>query len=558
MTNFPANFNRNGATMDSWLQTSFGGDYTAFSITLASRAALRALPYMQRKGKLTKARQSSFLLIAIRKLLNARFKDDRFVETGFTDTGQPYSVFQYALSAADYALTSGRNREELWNALKFAARVVRTSKHEKAFFSELDDDVEILINPGIRGLLDHCPLWLVTPDFWDEQKNLFLRMLNSDVWRHECWDVWSDWYQAIANGNPAFGLKNRTTADGLELAIALGGKDGKFHKEFWDREPGEINREIAEWVAEARAAEDALVVQKPVEDELDLSSRPASVQTRTENGKVVEESERSQVEIAQDLLSSAVQDLQVGLKSLAGLAKQKNAPEALIIYLNEIADGIREALNDQSKLFENGRHLKALQGYGSTVTDEWDSFSAARYHALVLQFHEVMAKFPAWKKFENNPPKAELDTKAVDVAAAVDEIADAVSAHPEIVDSSISVRLKVLAFALKNAVRRAADQSAFGGIGNVTSDLLMSDAVQSVANTLMSLVKLGLETVTPLASQLGGKISEGAGQGVVTAVTWIIPVLCLTAIPWLAQKFPGVFDKMKQGAKVLRDILEGK
>ena len=43
----------------------------------------------------------------------------------------------------------------------------------------------------------------------------------------------------------------------MERAIALGGKDGKFHEEFWYREPDEINREIAEWVEEARALDAA-------------------------------------------------------------------------------------------------------------------------------------------------------------------------------------------------------------------------------------------------------------------------------------------------------------
>jgi hypothetical protein len=547
MTNFPANFNRNGVTMDSWLQTSFGGDYTDFSITLASRAALRALPYMQRKGKLTKARQSSFLLIAIRKLLNARFKDNRFVETGFTDTGQPYSVFQYAFSAADYALTSGRNREELWNALKFAARVVRTSKHEKAFFSELDDDVEILINPGIRGLLDHCPLWIVTPDFWVEQNNLFLRMLNSNVWRQECWDVWSDWYEAIANGDPAFGLKNRNTADMLERAIALGGKDGTFHKEFWDREPGEINADIAAWVAEARAAEDALVVRKQVEDELDLSSRPASVQTTISNGKVVLQHEQPNAELARDLLASAVLDLQNALRRLETVARQKNAPDALLSFLSEAALTVVEAHTDQSRLFESGRNLKTLQNYGSTVSAEWDTFGAAQYHAMVLQYDEVIKKFPAWRAFEIEPPKAAPDTKPEDVASAVDEVIAAISKTPDIVDATVVDRLRALKFRLMTASRPLIYQAGMGGSNHIAIELLMSDAGQSTANVLMSFVKLGLENVAPIGNWVGGNLNAGLGM----IVAGIPIAVYMVALPKLKKMFPGVFEQYERGAEIL-------
>ena len=209
-------------------------------------------------------------------------------------------------------------------------------------------------------------------------------------------------------------------------------------------------------------------------------------------------------------------------------------------------------------MFECGRNLKTLQGYGSTVTEEWDSFAAAQYHALVLQFDEVIKKFPDWRNFASHPPKAKSGTTVEDVASAVDEVAEAIFQQPDIVAATIGVRLKALAFSLKTATRRAAEQVAFGGPGNIATELLMSDAAQSVANTLMSLVKLGLENLAPMASPFGGNFIEGLRQGVANTITMIIPVLGLAAIPVLAKMFPGVFDRMKEGAKILRDLWNDK
>jgi hypothetical protein len=310
-------------------------------------------------------------------------------------------------------------------------------------------------------------------------------------------------------------------------------------------------------VAEARAAEAALHT-KTIDPELDLTSRPASIQTTTSHGKVVLEIEQPDADIARDLLAFAVLDLQSGLLRLEALARQKNAPEALLSFFNEISATIATAHTDQSKLFESGRNLKTLQGYGSTVTEEWDGFAAAQYHALVLQFDEVVKKFPDWRKFVNQPPRAISGTTVEDVATAVEEVADAISRQTDIVAATIGVRLKVLAFNLKNATRWAAEHTALGAPGNIATELLMSDAAQSVANTLMSLVKLGLENVAPMITQFGGNVSEGVGQGVVYIVAAVTTALALLAIPKLAKIFPGVFDNMNEGAKILRELWNDK
>ena len=101
------------------------------------------------------------------------------------------------------------------------------------------------------------PLWQGAPPWRRDEWQAFKTTLTAPDMANGEWGVWIEWYESITQGHPAFNLKNRQTADVLERRIALGDRanNGKFNKEFWNREPGEINREIAEWVAEARAAE---------------------------------------------------------------------------------------------------------------------------------------------------------------------------------------------------------------------------------------------------------------------------------------------------------------
>ncbi len=61
------------------------------------------------------------------------------------------------------------------------------------------------------------------------------------------WAVWLEWWQARVDGAPSWGLPPALEQE-VETRIALG--DGR--KDFWDRDPAEVNAEIAGWVEEAR------------------------------------------------------------------------------------------------------------------------------------------------------------------------------------------------------------------------------------------------------------------------------------------------------------------
>jgi hypothetical protein len=142
------------------------------------------------------------------------------------------------------------------DAARLAVEVFDSEKTLATFVWEAISADATTINRGVScAVLFSQSLWLNPPPVWSNEAVANTRILEGLEMRQENWGIWLQWYKPITEGLNAFGLRSASTTVSLERAIALGGKDGKFHKEFWDREPGEINREIAEWVAEARATE---------------------------------------------------------------------------------------------------------------------------------------------------------------------------------------------------------------------------------------------------------------------------------------------------------------
>ena len=73
------------------------------------------------------------------------------------------------------------------------------------------------------------------------------------------WQVWEEWFDSRKYGAPAFGL-TEDLAESVEKRMALGGN--AYNPKFWEQEPTEINRQIKQWVDEARAQQAERV--KPV------------------------------------------------------------------------------------------------------------------------------------------------------------------------------------------------------------------------------------------------------------------------------------------------------
>jgi hypothetical protein len=161
--------------------------------------------------------------------------------SGYTPGDSPVDV---AASAA---------RSTIWKALTADARALTSGTVP----------LELLATPLWPG--DEMPGW------WVELRGRLqarLELLDRDATRttgdSSRWSIWSQWYNSVAQGRPPWSLPSEAAWE-IEKRIGLG--NGRSD-EFWKREPDEINREIAEWVDEARNR--AFKLPEPPEQKLGL------------------------------------------------------------------------------------------------------------------------------------------------------------------------------------------------------------------------------------------------------------------------------------------------
>lgn len=286
--------------LEVWLEEQSQFEWHEEFASLASRLVLRVLPLVLRSKLLNSNEYSellkfSFLLSLVVRctrsdfdptlaravesaniFLNARFAyydDDHAVQTAViaaegSKSGFSASVikdlFDSVLAHAEAALNQfGLEAHELWRSVR--------------------RDVDLIENGQSRLALQEEPLWQNYPIWWFEALRIFQDGLLGQRYSHDSWSIWLDWYIPIVGGKPAFNLANRIRAEELERAIALGNKAShgsatEFYVDFWVREPAEINRDIAEWVAEARAAEVVGdVVAVPAEPDFPAQSLDATM-----------------------------------------------------------------------------------------------------------------------------------------------------------------------------------------------------------------------------------------------------------------------------------------
>jgi hypothetical protein len=111
------------------------------------------------------------------------------------------------------------------------------------------------------SLLDEPLVVSPPPTIWTATRAAFNAHLASPG---PDWVWWSDWYDSVVEGQPAFNLPPALAKD-LSLRIALGGNTETFNQDFWNRTPEAANAEISGWLKEARAkaSEADLPLQDP-------------------------------------------------------------------------------------------------------------------------------------------------------------------------------------------------------------------------------------------------------------------------------------------------------
>ena len=100
-----------------------------------------------------------------------------------------------------------------------------------------------------------------SPAWWLEAKDLMRTNWGGSTHIEFLFWPWFDWYDAVATGEPVFGLRNPKIRQELERDMALGSRNGKFNVAFWRRDWAAVNAEIASWVEEAKATDVLLTAQ---------------------------------------------------------------------------------------------------------------------------------------------------------------------------------------------------------------------------------------------------------------------------------------------------------
>jgi hypothetical protein len=372
------------------------------------------------------------------------------------------------------------------------------------FWTEIQKDA-LQIDQGLSALeLSRFRLWDEVPNWFERERDKVGELYNHFRLEEDGFAVWFEWYDAVASGRPAFGLKSRSAAELLERKIALGGGGSTFHPEFWHREPGEINREIAEWVAEARAAE--RVVESP-STELGGEARPAGY-VFVDDGKSIKGQFQTGLASDNDITLQTAMELVEKLKNSGARLGRAQVDPALPKAILAIAEHIE-------------RHLPSLNaGLVLSQYRAWEANFVKLFAAMHGQqfgddlspllestqetFEDLKAMFPAIAPIEAN--RLALKLQSTD-AQTVDQSIVAISVVAETnvaIDLSARDALKDLqaeVSRLNEVIESSADQDAVA-LAIETRGVIVGQRAMTTAGFVHTVLKAA-----------GSRIAKAAGDG---------------------------------------------
>ena len=169
-----------------------------------------------------------------------------------------------------------------------------------------------------------------------------------------------------------------------------------------------------------------------------------------------------------------------------------NIDSRAIAYFRRLVERIPKEAPTNFGLHRIAVNESTLFSYGKTVSEEWPTLLATRYHALTLQFERAMRQFPAWREFKRN---ADMDKLSKEQAKSLPKLAAALGEGlrteqlKEIISQEILERLDDLATQLVN------QQEAAGGSPiEVDNELLEIDALESINNVVKRIAEPVLAT----------------------------------------------------------------
>ncbi len=480
-----------------WLKSQSEANTLQFSAAMASRVALRALPYAVRRiYSKPDIQESAYALLRANLIADVAVKHPtRELKNASRAARAP--SFSSAGSASllaglnGHVLAAGLLDGTVSSAFKEFSHESTTVTDSATVWNAIDADVMALANGVSPSQLAGSSLWPVeAPNWWRNELTRFQAALVSSEHdnrrtQDRNWLVWFHWFNARAAGRPAFDLPD-AIAENLEMRIALGdnGRTG-----FWDREPHEVNAEITKWVE----AERAVLRQTIHMGETDLSVTPdipnqalAPLETEITNNQVV-------------LRRSAVSQNPTGTASIHKI---------LLVEASYLAERLRGQMPDAAHLMDACKENLAMDiddinVYGvdyfwlalNQIVNKADEQlledAAGRFSGFILNLERFLKQFPEWVNYHRQADlnAFKVDPKLENVGTAK-EITKIIAAQPNTVSSEVVTYLGKLAMAVAD--------------GQVYNPETAYGFMRSLANVIQSIgtIALGSEWTKGYKKQL--------------------------------------------------------
>ena len=306
--------------------------------------------------------------------------------------------------------------------------------------------------------------------------------------------------------------------------------------------------------------------------EPDLSLRPATIQPVWRGDRLTPADPADLFDGGLGALRDFLTAISAEISSLVGsFGADSNIDRGLLVMLGEMASWLSAGELTRALIFRLGR-VRAILGRNAGMVDlEWPSFHATRFHELLQQIDDVLARSGPWRDFLRGykAPIGAGDEKAA--AAVVGAFATALDEHAvELVDPEIRTILRVMATEMHEEIGR-------GWI----SQTLFYDGLESLSNLLKKMIEPVLPSLNP-SRRLSGEMvlraldafSESAetsvikeaarlGEGVGPTITKVLKRFCLVAAgaaPFVFQDlvlyFPKLFAWLEPLLPMLREWLQ--
>ena len=432
--------------VEAWVKARPEATRQLDAVVLASRAALRVLPYlMTYELNQELSLFNRFLEIGFRVVSTARFfaftpsRSATLDAVASTDTASralasniytltmtdaarsadaanpyafaPLEAATYAaLAAGTVASTGAFAAHAAACAASAAADTGRNTTTSNAAFATAWEDVskdawtierqgaETTIRQKLRSEYWPYPLFRKN---WHGLR----RYLNEEM---SDGSVWVEWYERIMDGVDA-------SREVEEAYVFLDDPT------FWD-DPAAANAAIRKKLDEIKARENGLQGEIPFELSPEPPQvprpKPAAIEPIWQDDQLVLPRSPLQADLSPADLIAALTSLQEALREVADDAKEEgNLDPRIARSLNRLADRIPTGqIPEQHVLFTLGHGQEKLVDLHAVVMAEASAVLGSDYQSLLRQFDRVVRQFPRWREYVRNAEKDKLTAEDISKA----------------------------------------------------------------------------------------------------------------------------------------------